>query len=196
VAGVNSVVLWYTARGTGAVMLVLFTLALVLGIVTRGGRPLPGLPRFAVAGLHRNISLLAIAFLAIHIITIVTDSYSRVGWLATVIPFIAGYRALWVGLGTIAFDVFLAVIATSLLRARIGHRVWRLVHWAAYAAWPSAVLHGMFAGTDNTAAWMIAIDLLVIGAVLAAVGWRLTDRPRWRRAAPRLPAAKVPVGAR
>lgn len=174
--------LWYVARGTGTAMLVLFTTSLVLGIVTRGGRPLPGLPRFAVAGLHRNVSLLGLAFLAVHVTTIVSDHYARTGWLAVVVPFTGHYRALWVGLGTVAFELFLAVIVTSLLRQRIGLRAYRAVHWAAYAAWPSAVLHGMFSGTDNTATWMIAIDVVVVGSVAVAVAWRVSDAPRWQRA--------------
>lgn len=174
--------LWYVARGTGTAMLVLFTASLVLGIVTRGGRPLPGLPRFAVAGLHRNISLLGLAFLAVHVTTIVSDHYARTGWLAVVVPFTGHYRPLWVGLGTVAFELFLAVIVTSLLRRRIGLRTYRVVHWASYAAWPTAVLHGMFSGTDNTTMWMLAIDAVVIGAVAAALTWRLSDAPRWQRA--------------
>lgn len=182
--------LWYAARGTGTVMLVLFSASLVLGIVTRGGRPLPGLPRFAVAGLHRNLSLLAVSFLAVHVVTIVSDHYARVGWLSVVVPFTANFRPLWVGLGTVAFDCFVAVIVTSLLRQRIGLRAYRAVHWLSYAAWPSAVLHGMFSGRDAGTAWMIAIDVLVIGSVAGAIGWRLSDSPRWRRAAPRLEAAR------
>lgn len=173
---------WYVARGTGTAMLVLFTASLVLGIVTRGGRPLPGLPRFAVAGLHRNISLLALAFLAVHVTTIVSDHYARTGWLAAVVPFTGHYRPLWVGLGTVAFELFLAVIVTSLLRQRIGLRAYRAVHWASYAAWPTAVLHGIFSGTDDTATWMIVIDVVVIGSVAAALAWRVSDSTRWQRA--------------
>lgn len=181
----SSLWLWYAARGTGVVLLVLLTVTLVLGILTRGGRPLPGLPRFAVAGLHRDLSLLAVAFLAVHVLTIVSDPFSRVGWLAVVVPFASDYRPLWVGLGTVALDLVVAVVVTSLLRARIGQRVWKTVHGAAYAAWPVALLHGMWSGTDNTAGWMVGVDLAVVAAVVAAVGWRLADRPLWQRAAAR-----------
>ncbi len=177
--------LWYAARGTGVAMLVIFTASLLLGIVTRGGRPLPGLPRFAVAGLHRNLSLLGLTFLAVHVTTVVLDPYSRVGVLAVVVPFTAHYRPLWVGLGTVALDLFLALAVTSLLRHRIGHRTWKVLHLAAYAAWPVAVLHGMFSGTDNTRPWMLAVDVVVIGAVLGALAWRLAPSPRWRHAAAR-----------
>ena len=185
--------LWYAARGTGTAMLVLFTVSLVLGILTRGGKALPGLPRFAVAGLHRNTGLLAVTFLAVHVVTIVSDHYARTGWLAVVVPFTGHYRPLWVGLGAVAFDCFVAVVVTSLLRRRIGLRVYRGVHWASYAAWPAAVLHGIFAGTDDATPWMIATDVVAIAAVLAAVLWRLSDSPRWKRAAAREP---LPVATR
>lgn len=177
--------LWYVARGTGTAMLVLFTASLVLGIVTRGGRPLPGLPRFAVAGLHRNVSLLALTFLAVHVTTIVSDHYARTGWLAVAVPFTGHYRPLWVGLGTVAFELFLAVAVTSLVRHRIGLRTYRTVHLASYAAWPLALLHGVFSGTDHTAPWMLAVDVVVIGSVAAALAWRLSSSPRWQRAARR-----------
>ncbi len=61
----GSTVFWYASRATGAVALLLFTAVLVLGlIVTRKGR-LPGLPRFAVTSLHRSLSLLGLAFVAV-----------------------------------------------------------------------------------------------------------------------------------
>ncbi len=62
----GSTVFWYASRATGIVAMLLLTAVLVLGlVVTRQGR-IPGLPRFAVAGLHRNLSLLAVAFIAVH----------------------------------------------------------------------------------------------------------------------------------
>ena len=66
---------WYASRATGVVALLLLTAVLVLGIlVNRQGR-LPGLPRFAVTSLHRNISLLAVAFVTVHVLTAVLDTY-------------------------------------------------------------------------------------------------------------------------
>ncbi len=177
--------LWYTARGTGVAMLSVFTAALVLGVLTRGGRSLPGLPRFAVAGLHRNLALLGLTFLAVHVTTVVLDPYSRVGVLAVLVPFTAHYRPLWVGLGTVALDLFLAVAVTSLLRHRLGRRSWKAVHLLAYAAWPVALLHGAFSGTDNTTGWMLLVDAVAAAAVLTAVGWRLAGSPRWRHAVAR-----------
>jgi sulfoxide reductase heme-binding subunit YedZ len=81
---------------------------------------------------------------------------------------------LWLGLGTVAVDLLAAVIITSLLRVRVGHRVWRAVHWLAYACWPVALLHGMGIGSDNGETWMLALDLAATAAVIAAVWWRLS----------------------
>jgi methionine sulfoxide reductase heme-binding subunit len=166
---------WYTARGTGVMCLVLLSVVVTLGIATRSGRPLPGLPRFAVAAVHRSASLLAVTLLAAHVGLLMLDPYAQLRLLDAVLPFTATYRPLWVGLGTLALDLLLAVVVTSLLRHRLGPRTWRLVHWAAYAAWPAAMLHGLRAGTDGGATWFLAVSAGCAAAVGAAVLWRSSE---------------------
>jgi len=51
------------------------------------------------------------------------------------------------------------------------------VHWLAYLSWPVAVIHGIGTGTDGTAAWMLAIDIVCVVAVAAALLWRLVAAP-------------------
>ena len=146
--GITHTALWYASRATGVVTLVLLTAVVILGmLVNRQGR-LPGLPRFAVTGLHRNISLLSVAFLAIHVLTAIADPYVTIGLAVTVIPFTAGYKPLWLGLGALSLDLAAALIVTSLARARMGRRAWRAIHWAAYAAWPLAVAHSLGSSAD------------------------------------------------
>ena len=65
-----------------------------------------------------------------------------------VVPFVGAYRPFWLGLGALALDLLAALIVTSLLRARIGLRAWRAVHWVAYACWPVALVHGLGTGSD------------------------------------------------
>ncbi len=165
--------LWYLARGSGIVTLGLLTLTLLLGITTSARWATSSWPRFVVAGLHRNVSLLAVVFLGLHITTVVVDGYVPIRWLDAVIPFGSAYHPVWLGLGAIALDLFAAVVVTSLLRTRLGLTVWRAVHWAAYACWPLAVAHGLGVGSDTRQRWMLALDVLAIGAVAAAVCWRL-----------------------
>jgi DMSO/TMAO reductase YedYZ heme-binding membrane subunit len=78
-----------------------------------------------------------------------------------------------VGLGAVAVDLLMAVILTSLVRVRLGVRAWRGVHWLAYLAWPIAVIHGLGIGTDKSQPWMLAIEAVCIGSVLAALAVRV-----------------------
>ncbi len=116
-------VLWYTARGAGLMSLVLLTVVVALGIATRSGRPLPGLPRFAVAALHRSASLLAVTLVALHVGLLLLDPYAHLKLLDLVVPFTATYRPLWVGLGSVALDLLAALVVTAAVAAAVA---WRL----------------------------------------------------------------------
>jgi sulfoxide reductase heme-binding subunit YedZ len=165
--------LWYTTRGTGAIALLLLTASVVLGVgELRAWRP-AGAPRFAIAAMHRTVSLLAVALLAVHIVTTLLDPFPHIGFLNAVVPFQTTYRPLWMGLGTIASDLLAALVVTSLVRRRLGYRVWRGVHWFAYACWPVALVHGIGAGSDTKTTWMLALTLACVGAVGVTVGARL-----------------------
>jgi hypothetical protein len=171
----SSMPLWYATRATGVVSLVLLTLSLDLGILVSVRFVTERWPRFVTIGVHRNTSLLVVVFLALHIMTAVLDPYAPVGWPSLLIPFVSQYRPLWLGLGTVAFDLLLALIVTSLLRTRIGHRTWRIVHWAAYACWPVAVVHALGTGTDPKAPFILGLILVCAASVLAAGAWRLAS---------------------
>ena len=169
----NSLAVWYLMRASGVVTTVLLTGVFALGIATTKRWHPPRLPGFVTVALHRNVSLLAVVFLALHIGTAVFDHYARVGLMAAVVPFTAGHSPLWVGLGALSLDLVAALVLTSVLRRRIGLRAWRVVHWAAYLAWPSALAHGLGMGSDRGSAWLQAISGTCI-AVVAVVGlWRL-----------------------
>ena len=173
----NDTILWYTTRGAGAVSLVLLSAVVVLGVLSTLRFETASWPRFLTTGLHRNIALTALVFLALHIVTAVVDPFTHLGWLSAVIPFSSYYRTFWLGLGTIAVELIVAVTVTSLVRGFIGHAAWRAIHWLSYASWPVAVLHSLGTGTDAWSAWMIALDVVCIVTVLAAVGARLSARP-------------------
>lgn len=170
--------LWALGRGTGVVGLVLFTLAVVLGIVVRGGRAAVGLPRFGIARLHRDVALMATVFIAIHIVSLLFDSYAQLNLVDLFVPFLATYRPIWLGLGTVALDLVIAVVATALLRHRIGSRAFRVVHLGTYLLWPISLAHAIGAGTDGTQAWFLALAGGCATSVVAAVAWRLSSRFR------------------
>jgi sulfoxide reductase heme-binding subunit YedZ len=170
---VTNPAVWYLMRGSGIVSLLMLTLVVALGIATAQRCQLGRLPRFVTTGLHRNASLLAVSFLALHVLLAVVDPDASVGVVSVVLPFVAGASAFWVGLGAIALDLVAAIVVTSLGRRRLSQAAWRRVHLCAYAAWPVAWLHGFGMGTDRATPWMAGVDILCLLAVAAAVAWRL-----------------------
>lgn len=182
---ISGTALWYASRATGVISLILLSVVAILGIaVNRQGR-LPGLPRFAVTGLHRSLSLLTVAFLGTHIVTAIADGYVHIPWLSTIVPFSSSYERFWIGLGTVAVDMTAAVIVTSLLRARLRPAVWRAVHWLAYASYPVTLVHSMGASKDLRSGWLLALTMATVFAVVTAIGYRVIDAsaaiPRPRR---------------
>lgn len=175
-AASNPKALWFLTRGFGLVTLVLLTVSVALGVAQLARFARPGLPRFLVAGLHRNVSLLAVVLLAVHILTAVADPFAPIRLVDVFIPFGGLYRPLWLGMGALATDLLLALVVTSLVRHRIGYGPWRAVHWCAYACWPVAVVHGLGTGSDSRLGWVQLLYVACVAVVLAAVGWRLTTR--------------------
>lgn len=165
--------LWYATRATGLVALLLLTLCVVLGVLTTVRFASPKWPRFVTVGLHSNTSLLSVVFLALHILTTVADSYTDIGLGDAFLPFAANYRPVWLGLGTVASDLLVALVITSLVRVRMGLRSWRAIHWLAYVSWPAAMVHALGTGTDPSTGWGSALTLVCLGAVLGASVWRL-----------------------
>jgi sulfoxide reductase heme-binding subunit YedZ len=175
---------WYLTRSTGAVALLLLSIALALGVIDVQRWNTPRFPRFVVDTLHRNVALLALVFLLLHILTSVLDSFAPIGAIDAIVPFVGSYRPFWLGLGAVAFDLILAVIATSLLRARMGYASWRAIHWLTYASWPIALLHGLGTGSDVKTGWLQVLSAICMAIVACALlarviaGWPAHIRVR------------------
>lgn len=190
--------LWYVNRAAGLVLLVLLTLATTLGVSAvdrrtrprsgppgvRRSRPVGRIPGFVLPELHRRVALVAAAMTVLHIVPAVLDDYVPIDWLDVVVPFASDYRPLWLGLGTLTFDVLSLVVVTALLRARLGPASWKVVHKAVYVAWPLAILHVVGTGSDVDAAGGILV-LACVAAVVAALTVRLRGMVASDRAAPR-----------
>jgi sulfoxide reductase heme-binding subunit YedZ len=192
----SSQALWYLTRGTGLVALVLLTSSVALGVTTTVAWRSPRWPRFVTLGLHRNLSLLAVTFLGVHIASTVLDGFAPISWLDAFIPFHSPYRPIWLGLGALAVDLLIAVVLTSLLRRHLSFTAWRAVHWTAWMAWPFAVIHGLGTGSDAGIAWAEAIYLVCTLVVLGACWWRIAvgwPEHRWERTAAAAASVLIPL---
>lgn len=168
-------VLWFAARGAGIVSLLMLTASAAFGLVTVTRFQAAGWPRFFNYEMHRRVSLLSVAFLATHVAAAILDPYLKLG-LAGLVPFAAAWKPLPLALAIVAGYLFVALIATSLLRRHLGQRAWRAIHWASYAMWPMALLHSVTAGTDALTPWLLAVQAICLAVVAGAAAWRWVDR--------------------
>jgi Ferric reductase like transmembrane component len=188
---------WYLTRGTGVISLILLTISVALGVANVRRARTSTVPRFVFEAVHRNASLLAIAFLFVHIASTLIDGFAPIRLIDVIVPFGSAYRPLWLGFGTVAFDLLIAVAVTSVLRRRLGYRAWRAIHWAAYASWPVALLHGLGTGTDVKTTWMPMLTGVCVIVVIVAVVARATagwPERMGARSAAIAASALVPVG--
>ena len=170
--------LWYATRATGLVTMLLLTASVLLGVLTTGRFAGGSWPRFLTVGLHRNLSLLVLVFLALHVGTTVVDTFVSIPLTAAFIPFASSYKAVWLSLGAVALDLLIALVATSLIRNRLGLRTWRWVHWAAYICWPVALAHGLGAGTDRGTLWVFVLTIACAAVVAGVATWRFVGAAR------------------
>jgi sulfoxide reductase heme-binding subunit YedZ len=177
--------LWYADRASGAVTMLLLTATVVLGLGTTVRWKSTVWPKYISAALHQNLSYLILCFLALHVATAILDPFAKLGLRDALVPFSSWYRPLWLGLGVVAAELVVALVLTSLVRKHIGFRLWRVIHWCAYIAWPAALLHGLGTGSDARMAWFLwSQGICVLAAWLALVVWRLAfgwPRHRWLR---------------
>jgi predicted ferric reductase len=184
--------LWYLNRASGLVLLVVFTLAVLLGQHATHRRRRSAAPRFMWLELHRNVTLVGLMLLVLHIATSVADEYVDITVADAVVPFASPYRPFWLGLGTLAVDLLVAILLTTAVRHRIRYDAWRIVHWTAYLVWPVSVLHGLGTGTDLAGPAGVGLTLACLVAVLVSTSIRIR-RSRVPQPPPRVDAGLAEV---
>ena len=175
--------IWYANRATGIVLVVLLTISTAIGILSTARTGSVRWPRFATQALHRNVALLSLVMLVLHILSAVSASFVDIRWYDGLVPFIGTYEPFWLGVGTVASDLMIAVILTSMVRDRFRHRGWRVVHLLSYPAWAIGVLHGVFMGTDSFTAWGLSVSGVSVGIVAMFGVVRLVTLTHERRLA-------------
>jgi sulfoxide reductase heme-binding subunit YedZ len=173
--------MWYATRASGYTSLLLLSATVAIGLLTSMRTSTREWPKFVVQSVHRDLSLLVVFFLLVHIVTSVLDPFAKLSVIDAVVPFIASYRPLWLGLGVVSIELLIAIIATSLVRQRLSWRTWRIVHLLAYVSWPIAVVHGIGTGSDTKAVWALLLVTVCVLIVVGALVWRLSQiGPRFR----------------
>jgi DMSO/TMAO reductase YedYZ heme-binding membrane subunit len=169
--------LWYTTRATGLVALVLFTVVVCLGAFVSNRVGGTNVGRFELNELHRSVSMVAMVFLVLHVLTTIVDSYVPTGWFSAIVPLTSSYKRVDVALGAVAFDLILAVWVSSLMKTRVKNESWRFIHWFSWLAVTAAIAHGFLTGTDSRSGIGLAVVVTCAVVVVATALWRYVKRP-------------------
>jgi predicted ferric reductase len=157
---------WYITRSAGIIAYLLLWFSTAWGLAVSNKILDPILHRMFTFDFHQFISLLAIGFLILHISVLTLDRYLPFTWTQVLIPFIAPYRPLWVGIGIISFYLTILVSVTFYMRRKIGMRTFRVIHVLSLVGYLGATLHGLYAGTDSP---LLAAQIMYKGTLLVVV---------------------------
>jgi predicted ferric reductase len=140
---------WYMARAAGLLGYLLLWAATSWGLLvsTKVVKDLIAAP--ITVSLHEFLSLAALAFAAFHALILLGDRYINFSLIDIVYPFAASYRPGWVGLGQLGFYLSATLVFSFYIRKRIGHQVWRSLHYLTFLAYTMILVHGLTAGTDT-----------------------------------------------
>jgi predicted ferric reductase len=169
---------WYLSRGTAFVSMSLLWISMALGltITNRMARLWPGAP--TAFAMHEFVSLLGLAFAMFHGLILMGDRFINFTFRQVAVPFAStGFKPLWVGLGQIGFYVWALVAFSFYIRAHIGQKTWRLIHFASFLTYIAALLHGLMSGTDTSAIWAQRYYWISGGSFLFLLIYRMIASP-------------------
>ena len=175
--------LWFMSRAAGVTAYVALALATIWGLLLSTSVADIIVSRGRSLDAHRWLSAVALSLSVAHAVPLLGDRYIRFDLFDVVVPFLAPYRPVAVGLGIVGLYLAATVYGSFWLRARMGNRVWRAIHFLSFPAFGLITLHGLFAGTDSGSAWLRAIYLTAVVLVGMLTALRVLSRsgPAMRR---------------
>ena len=181
--------IWLLARASGLVAFGFLTLSVWLGLAM-STRLLGPRRQKALFGWHRTLVWTALWMVALHALSVLLDPVLHFGLPAVLVPFAAPWRPMGVAAGVIAGWLTLVLALSFRAKRWMGHRSWRLLHYASFAAFVLFLGHALTVGTD-----LKGIRGLVLVAIAAGpVIWLGLARILLPRAAAARPTPAVAAG--
>jgi predicted ferric reductase len=170
---------WYLSRGSALVAFAMLWLSMGLGLIISNklARLWPGGP--VAFDVHQYTSLLGLAFALFHALILMGDAFIAYTLQQVLVPFASeNYKPIWVGLGQIGFYVWGAVVLSFYVRARMGTRTWRALHFSSFVVFALAMIHGIFSGTDSADPWVIRMYWYAGASLLFLLLYRILANPK------------------
>lgn len=170
---------WYLSRGSALVSFGLLWFSMASGIIISNqlARIWPGGP--VAFDLHQYTSWLGLAFAVFHALILLGDKYIKYTLPQVLIPFgSVNYHPTWVALGQIGIYLWIIVAFSFYVRAKIGTRTWRLIHFISFFSFVLALVHGVASGTDSGTIWAARMYWYAGGSLLFLTIYRVLVNPR------------------
>jgi methionine sulfoxide reductase heme-binding subunit len=158
---------WVITRAAGSVALVASSVSVCVGIVL-SGRLVQG-RRNDLRTAHEALSLATLIALAVHVLSLLADSFFHPSIFDVTIPFVSGYKEPWMSVGIVSGWALAFLGLSYYARDRIGQQRWRRLHRWTALAWLGGLAHSLGEGTDNGRMWFLAMAGLVAAPALALV---------------------------
>ena len=182
ILGESPKVFWYLSRGSALVGFGLLwgSMALGVGITNRMARLWPGGP--AAVDLHQYFSLLGLGFGFFHALILLGDRFIHSSLYQIMLPFAyQGYKPFWVGLGQVAFYIWMVVVGSFYIRKRIGSRVWRGIHFASFFTFALVIFHATLSGSDSQTLWAGIMYWVAVASFLVLLFYRVLTTVKAKR---------------
>jgi len=187
--------MWYVNRAAGIVAWLLLASSMLVGLLLSsralGKKARPNW----LTDLHRGLSGLAVAFVAVHVAGAIGDDYIHFGAADVLVPFASGWRPWAMAWGVVSTYLLVAVEASSLLRKHLPKQAWRAIHFASFPLFATATTHAFTAGTDVGSTLGIAVASLASAAIAFLTVVRIRDEVAHAKAGPRPPRVPRPPAA-
>jgi methionine sulfoxide reductase heme-binding subunit len=191
---------WLASRAAGIVALLLVSASVLIGLTMASGLlRKPGIKR-ALLPFHEHTALAGLVAIGVHGVTLLGDAWLRPGVAGIAIPFVIGYRTVYVALGILAGYLAGLLGLSFYARRRIGARLWRRLHKATVLVYAMGLVHTLGAGTDASTTWLRAVMLATAVPIVGLFALRVARSrraPASRRQPARRPAPRpVPEASR
>lgn len=159
---------WALNRASGLVAFALLSLSVITGLLISTKSSDGFMSRPFVFEMHQFLSVLSVVLIGVHMASLLFDEYLGFTALELVVPFLSPYQPVAMGVGVVGAWLCAITLASFWMRAQIGQKAWRMLHYATFAGYGASLWHGIAAGTDTRMAvvyWMYIGSLAVVAGL-------------------------------
>lgn len=164
---------WYATRVTALLAYLALTGSVIYGLLL-STKILDRIAHRTVSfTLHQDLASFGLALALVHAAVLMLDRSVPYSPTDLIVPFSGPYRPIWVGIGQLTLGISIVVLFSFYVRKRTGQKAWRRLHYLSFLAFLGATAHGLMAGTDTAAPWVIFGYTLMAAIVVFLLTYRI-----------------------